>query len=186
MRKGTFSLWDIVFEVFCSCHCGCCCWSVKAGEMWSWFLLRCPDYRLSVIVNEPAHSNPVSPHLPLHSGMSAHNKNASSQELSTVLDSLSRLADLEQRIAGLEKENKYDRMKEVENPGGANQRTSIEFRKKRAAAEAQGPVGISYQIRPKAAEGTTLRSAVMFDVCCVMCACAVWGRLLCIEECEYQ
>lgn len=29
-----------------------------------------------------------------------HNKNATSQELSTVLDSLSRLADLEQRIAG--------------------------------------------------------------------------------------
>jgi hypothetical protein len=87
--------------------------------------------------------------------MSTHNKNASSQELSTVLDSLSRLADLEQRIAGLEKENKYDRMKEVENPGGANQRSSIEFRKKRAAApEPQGPVGILYQIRPKAAEGT--------------------------------
>jgi hypothetical protein len=32
--------------------------------------------------------------------MVAHNKNATSQELSTVLDSLSRLADLEQRIAG--------------------------------------------------------------------------------------
>jgi hypothetical protein len=33
-------------------------------------------------------------------GMTAHNKNATSQELSTVLDSLSRLADLEQRISG--------------------------------------------------------------------------------------
>lgn len=46
----------------------------------------------------------------------------SSQELSTVLDSLSRLADLEQRIAGLERENKYDRLMETEH-GAASQRS---------------------------------------------------------------
>jgi len=86
-------------------------------------------------------------------GMASHNRNASSQELSTVLDSLSRLAELEQRISGLEKENKFDKMVEREHPGGANQRTSIEFRKKRNAADAAGPVGISYQIRPKPTTG---------------------------------
>jgi hypothetical protein len=51
----------------------------------------------------------------------------------------------------LEKENKYDKMREMENPGGANQRTSIEFRKKRQLSDKDGPVGITYQIRPKAA-----------------------------------
>ena len=86
-------------------------------------------------------------------GMASHNRNASSQELSTVLDSLSRLAELEQRISGLEKENKYDKMVEREHPGGANQRTSIEFRKKRNVPEASGPIGISYQIRPKPTAG---------------------------------
>ena len=85
--------------------------------------------------------------------MATHNRNASSQELSTVLDSLSRLAELEQRISGLEKENKYDKMVEKEHPGGANQRTSIEFRKKRNVPEASGPLGISYQIRPKLTAG---------------------------------
>ena len=48
---------------------------------------------------------------------------SSSQELSTVLDSLSRLADLEQRIAGLERENKYDRLMEAEHGGAASQRS---------------------------------------------------------------
>lgn len=42
-------------------------------------------------------------------------------------------------------------MKALENPGGANQRTSIEFQKKRGIPDASGtgPVGISYQIRNK-------------------------------------
>jgi hypothetical protein len=81
--------------------------------------------------------------------MAARNKNSSSQELSTVLDSLSRLAELEQRISGLEKENKYDKMLAQENPGGAAQRSSIEFKKKRTPTDSTGPVGISYQIRNK-------------------------------------
>ncbi|KAJ1387408.1 hypothetical protein B484DRAFT_409909, partial [Ochromonadaceae sp. CCMP2298] len=43
-------------------------------------------------------------------------ENNTSQELSTVLDSLSRLADLEKRISGLEKENQYDTMVSKEKP----------------------------------------------------------------------
>jgi hypothetical protein len=58
---------------------------------------------------------------------------------------------------GLEKENKYDKMRDMEHPGGANQRTSIEFRKHRQLADKGGPVGISYQIRPKAPEGKKRR-----------------------------
>mmetsp|Transcript_30485 Transcript_30485/g.51034 ORF Transcript_30485/g.51034 Transcript_30485/m.51034 type:complete len:395 (+) Transcript_30485:186-1370(+) len=88
--------------------------------------------------------------------MQYQNKNSSSQELSTVLDSLSRLADLESRISGLEKENKYDTMKARERPA-ANERNSIEFRKARVPQPGSGmkaggrggggPVGISYSIR---------------------------------------
>mmetsp|Transcript_38800 Transcript_38800/g.77295 ORF Transcript_38800/g.77295 Transcript_38800/m.77295 type:complete len:535 (+) Transcript_38800:178-1782(+) len=96
-------------------------------------------------VNIVGHSSEMDSEL-IHSG--ALPKNDSHQDLSTVLDSLSRLADLEQRIAGLEKENQYDRMRVLESPGGINQRTSIEFRKKRQST-AQGPVGISYLIKPK-------------------------------------
>lgn len=80
--------------------------------------------------------------------------NHSSQELSTVLDSLSKLADLEQRISGLERENQYDKLLTMEVPP-AHQRSSIEFRKKRVpAASISGgqdstgiPLGISYEIR---------------------------------------
>jgi len=76
----------------------------------------------------------------------------SSQELSTVLDSLSRLADLEQRIAGLERENKYDRLMETEH-GAASQRSSIEFRKTRVpmvgVTADKGPIGIAYEIKNK-------------------------------------
>jgi hypothetical protein len=72
---------------------------------------------------------------------------------------------------GLEKENKYDKMRDMEHPGGANQRTSIEFRKHRQLADKGGPVGISYQIRPKAPEGksavdvTSARDVVVVMLC---------------------
>lgn len=98
----------------------------------------------------------------------------SSQELTTVLDSLSRLAELEQRISSLEKENKYDTMVAKENPP-AFQRSSIEFndhkmypelshtkvngnvmhgvnpeiRKKRAQPNKNGPMSVVYEVRTK-------------------------------------
>jgi hypothetical protein len=93
----------------------------------------------------------------------------SSQELSNVLDSLSKLADLEKRISSLEKENKYDQMVAVESPT-AGQRTKheFEFRKKRTQIEEMnsgdnavissntnkgGPMGMVYEIRPKKGGG---------------------------------
>jgi polyhydroxyalkanoate synthesis regulator phasin len=89
----------------------------------------------------------------------------SSQELSNVLDSLSKLADLEKRISSLEKENKYDQLVTLESPT-AGQRTKheFEFRKKRTQIEEinagdnavissntnkGGPMGMVYEIRPK-------------------------------------
>jgi hypothetical protein len=96
----------------------------------------------------------------------------SSQELSNVLDSLSKLADLEKRISSLEKENKYDELVRKESPT-ANQRTQFEFRKKRAqiqdihpetnvvtskggnannnTGKGAGPVGMVYEVRQKKA-----------------------------------
>lgn len=86
-------------------------------------------------------------------------KHKSSQELNAVLDSLSRLADLEQRISSLEKDNRYDQMQALEKPT-ANQRTAFEFRKKRGEVNTSsasathdpngtGPVGLVYEIRQK-------------------------------------
>lgn len=95
------------------------------------------------------------------------NHQSSSQELSNVLDSLSKLADLEKRISSLEKENRHDEMMRKESPT-ANQRTQFEFRKKRSQiqeidqdtnavtsalnnnqSKGPGPVGMVYEIRPK-------------------------------------
>lgn len=82
-----------------------------------------------------------------------------SQELSNVLDSLSKLADLEKRISSLEKENKYDQLLAMESPS-ANQRTQFEFRKKRdqvagisqesaVMSGKRGPMGMVYEVRQK-------------------------------------
>lgn len=70
-----------------------------------------------------------------------------SSELSTVLDSLNRLASLEKRITSLEKENEYDEVLGKDKPP-AYQRTSIEFRKKRTPLEGES-MGITYALRPK-------------------------------------
>lgn len=74
-------------------------------------------------------------------------KGQSSQDLTNVLDSLGKLAELENRITSLEKDNEYDRIIQKEKPS-ANQRTTIEFRKKRAPTDT-GPVGVVYEVRPK-------------------------------------
>jgi hypothetical protein len=71
-----------------------------------------------------------------------------SSELSTVLDSLNRLATLEKRISSLEKENEYDEVVGKDKPP-AYQRTSIEFRKKRTPLEGGESMGINYALRPK-------------------------------------
>eukprot|EP01038_Epipyxis_sp_PR26KG_P009293 gene9293-12521_t len=79
------------------------------------------------------------------------NKGPSSQELSNVLDSLNRLAELEQRISTLEKDNQYDQLLALEKPT-ANQRSTVEFKKKRNVMNAptgRGPVGMVYELRSK-------------------------------------
>ena len=75
-------------------------------------------------------------------------KGGRSQELSTVLDSLNRLAELEQRITSLEKDNKYDQMKALEQPS-VSQKASVtfEFKKKRTSLN-EGPVGIKFEVKP--------------------------------------
>lgn len=75
-------------------------------------------------------------------------KNSSSKELSTVLDSLNKLAELEKRITTLEKDNAYDQMLTKDRPA-ANERTAIEFKKKRGQQESSGPVGVTYAMKPK-------------------------------------
>jgi hypothetical protein len=80
----------------------------------------------------------------------ALNKGGSSQELNTVLDSLNRLAELENRITSLEKDNKYDQMLSLEKPT-ANQRTTIEFRKTRVPiglGKAGPTIGLKFQLKP--------------------------------------
>lgn len=82
----------------------------------------------------------------------------STQELSNVLDSLNKLAELEKRISSLEKENKYDELVALESPT-ANQRTAFEFRKKRTPMNSNnpkesGPVGMVYEIKTKGKTST--------------------------------
>lgn len=113
-----------------------------------------------------------------HAHRKANNGKAphqSSQELNTVLDSLSRLAELEQRITSLEKENKYDALLDKESLT-ANQRSPVEFsehkmyprlpntningntvngvnpveiRKRRAQNDRAGPMGVVYEVRTR-------------------------------------
>ena len=78
-------------------------------------------------------------------------KNGPSQELSNVLDSLSKLAELEKRITSLERDNEYDVLANRDKPS-ANNRTSFEFRKKRTPLEEGAAVGISFALRQKKAE----------------------------------
>lgn len=55
-----------------------------------------------------------------------------SKELTTVLDSLNKLAELEYRISNLEIENVYDKMKKAENVSEEEAlKTALEFKKKR-------------------------------------------------------
>ena len=74
-------------------------------------------------------------------------------ELSGVLDSLNKLADLEGRITSLEKDNVYERMVQSERPS-ADRRTVLDFKKSRATVgpegkDGTGPVAVVYSMRPK-------------------------------------
>lgn len=79
-----------------------------------------------------------------------------STELSNVLESLDKLAELENRITTLEKDNVYERMVQAERPS-ADRRTVLDFKKGRAPARGGGPtkgenlapMSITYNIQPK-------------------------------------
>lgn len=86
------------------------------------------------------------------------------EELNNVLTSLHKLSELEKRISMLEKDNQYDQLLTMESPT-ANQRTMIEFRKKRtpikesvttgkiggAGTGGRVPVGMVFEVRNKKA-----------------------------------
>ncbi len=62
--------------------------------------------------------------------MRKHHQTKSGTELTNVLESLNKLAELEKRITNLESDNKYDQMVQLEKVP-ANARVSVEFQKKR-------------------------------------------------------
>jgi hypothetical protein len=68
-------------------------------------------------------------------------------ELSNVLDSLNKLAELETRITSLETDNKYEQLKNQERPS-ADRRTIQEFKKARAPMK-EGPMAVTYEMRTK-------------------------------------
>lgn len=70
-----------------------------------------------------------------------------SQELSNVLESLNKLAELENRITSLERDNVYEKMISQERPK-VSDRTVLDFRKARQGIE-KGPTAIVYALRPK-------------------------------------
>lgn len=87
------------------------------------------------------------------------NANSSTKELSTVLDSLNKLAELEKRISTLEKDNAYD-SEVMSNRPIAQERTTIEFKKKRVQDSnvIGAPVGVNYAMKPKKTAWTSLNN----------------------------
>lgn len=75
--------------------------------------------------------------------MRKHHQTKSGTELTNVLESLNKLAELEKRITNLESDNKYDQMVQSEKVP-ANARVSVEFQKKRVPLGQNGPVGVVY------------------------------------------
>lgn len=71
-----------------------------------------------------------------------------SQELSNVLESLNKLAELENRITSLERDNVYEKILQQERPA-VNDRTVMDFRKARVGMPDKGPVAVTYAMRPK-------------------------------------
>jgi len=78
----------------------------------------------------------------------AQQQGGSAQELSNVLDSLNKLAELESRITSLEKDNVYEKILQQERPA-VNDRTVMDFRKARVSMPDKGPVAVTYAMRPK-------------------------------------
>lgn len=84
-----------------------------------------------------------------HLSFTADRKAGKTQELTTVLDSLSRLAALEQRITSLEVENRHD---ELNRGTRVDERSAFEFRKKRSDAT-EGTRGLVFEVKLPAGNG---------------------------------
>lgn len=82
------------------------------------------------------------------SGRQQQPQDSSTQELSNVLESLNKLAELENRITSLERDNVYEKMVAQERPA-VNDRTVMDFRKARTGMPEKGPMGIVYAMKPK-------------------------------------
>lgn len=82
---------------------------------------------------------------------SQHYQSMQSRDLSTVLESLNKLADLESRITMLEKDNAYDQMERNDNSKAAvaDHRTTLEFKKKRTKGALKESVRTVYAVREK-------------------------------------
>jgi hypothetical protein len=102
------------------------------------------------------------------SGSVGDSTKGATKELATVLDSLNKLAQLENRISDLETNNVYQKMSDLEDQRAydAQQKTALEFNKRRATGGntkgTGGPSRTVYAIRQKKVplhQGATLRGA---------------------------
>lgn len=82
-----------------------------------------------------------------------HYQSMQSRDLSTVLESLNKLADLESRITMLEKDNAYDQIQRTDNSkqAVADSRTTLEFKKKRTKGALKESVRTVYAVKEKPA-----------------------------------
>lgn len=72
-----------------------------------------------------------------------------SGELATVIDSLQKLADLENRISTLEKDNVFERLKKADEDQLLKERQALEFKKKRSVDPLSHTVRTVYAVQKK-------------------------------------
>lgn len=72
-----------------------------------------------------------------------------SGELATVIDSLQKLADLENRISTLEKDNVFERLKKADEDQLLKERQSLEFKKKRSVDPLTNTVRNVYAVKKR-------------------------------------
>jgi hypothetical protein len=84
-------------------------------------------------------------------------RGGNNQELSAVLDSLNKLAELEQRITSLEKDNQYEQLLDRERPN-VNRRVEYEFRGERSQEPEKYGRGVVYSVKQKAGPASSQRS----------------------------
>ena len=76
-------------------------------------------------------------------------RSQSTKELSNVLSSLEKLAELEKRISSLEQDNGYVDLQRNAPDTAPQPRTKLEFKKSRVADKTSGTMSVAYTLRPK-------------------------------------